>query len=415
MLVFCAPLVFAFLRKIHPEQSAIVEAFAYPCFFLLAFYSFAFDRRPSRESDPGIRFAIFTLLSCYVTSWCLGFFNGGKFFFAVFLSRILPLSLIFVARKPLDLDYVLTRVVSVYTIGACIMLPFGLLAFLGGDLPGLFSPGIGMEASGKGRRFGLPVYYGFFYSNVVLSWTYWAVGVLCLFMVEKQVARGLKIKKVYLVGFALALILLVLASKRLPIIALVLALVLTSVRMGVITKTLRQLFSLVFLATIVGGLFYIINLKSGFYVLDSISNSFQQVTDGYFLSILNEVFLPRVLYYGDTIIGAGLGAAGPEARYFVPMLWLSHYMVPEMGIVMWLIEMGVFLTLIALSSLLLLEFRLFRLFLTSDRQLYLFMCIFFTAFAFKELNIMVGPYFHISVLWFAVGYMSVAANRKALY
>ena len=416
-IVLCAPLVLSAWRKLMPGMPAQYEALEFVLVLLLFIYSLLFHQG-SRPLHLFSIFAIGCLIACYAFSLLVSFQYGAKFVAVTFIARMVPLLMIFVATKPVNLQHVLHRVVAFYILGAAIMIPFGIYGSNKGfdALPTLMAPTEVFIEKGKTGRAAtggvVQVYFGVFYSNVVASWTCFSFGVLCLFMIEKSLESRKAIPKRYLIGYAMALILCLLFVKRLPTLALLGTGLFTGFRLIGSSKNIRILL-------LQGGILifaYIIfsyvgsgeensdrdNIIDGWIATLSdalVSYPFEiiEMTQGIVKGVLSNSWLP-----------AGLGVAGPEGRYI-----LSSSSAVESGMPLLFKEMGIFFATISTISLVFFIVLYTLLWLSPYRPLLLFVFVIIISFLLKEIDVLCGPYFQIILFWYCVGFLGTQVHPLA--
>ena len=412
-VVLCAPLVLSAWRKLMPGMPAQYEALEYALVLLLFIYSL-FLNRGSRPLHPLSLIAIVTLIACYTFSLLISFQYGTKFVAVTFITRMVPLMMIFVATKPVNLEYVLYRVTIFYSLGVGIMIPFGLYGIIAGQeaLPTLMAPTELFIEAGKNNRGGTSVFFGIFFSNVIASWTYFSFGVLCLFMIEKSFERQKAVSKIYAIGFFMALIMVLLCTKRLTIILLFSLGVLTGFRLMGKRKGIRIiLFSgLLFFVSL--GVLYLVDKES---VEIDLFSAFTELISGagasYLFEMINMTNTVIFKFLDRSWFGSGLGIAGPEGRYMMPHLNASFGFV-ESGLPLWIIEMGLFSTLLSVSSLVIFIVLYMLLWSSSNRILSLFIFFIATTFLLKECTTLCGPYFSIILFWYFIGFLGTEVHPK---
>ena len=413
-VVLCAPLVLSAWRKLMPGMPAQYEALEYALVLLLFIYSL-FLNRGSRPLHPLSIFAIACLIACYTFSLLVSFQYGAKFVAVTFITRMIPLFMIFVATKPVNLEYVLHRVVTFYLLGAGIMIPFGFYGIIAGQdaLPTLMAPTEKFFEQGKHNRSGMNVFFGVCYSNVVASWTCLSFGVLCLFMIEKFAERQHPIPKRYLVGYFMALIMVLLCTKRLPIIALFVIGLLTGFRLINIIKNIPFiLFSGILLVVVTGIFFWVDKESTETNLIFSLTDLILPALDGYTFDIINMTKNIVINRLDNSWVGIGLGAGGAEGRYLLPVLYNSLGFI-ESGLPLWIVEMGLFPTLISVSSLVIVIILYTLLWRRSYRPILIFIFVIATGFSLKEFSILCGPYFSVILFWYFIGHLGTEVHPRS--
>ena len=412
-VVLCAPLVLSAWRKLMPGMPAQYEALEFALVLLLFIYS-SLLHRGSRPLHPLSIFAIVCLIACYAFSLFVSFQYGAKFVAVTFITRMVPLLLIFVATKPVNIEYVLHRVVIFYLLGAAIMIPFGIYGNIAGynALPTLMAPSEKFIEMYKTNRGGTNVYFGVFYSNVVASWTCFTFGVLCLFMIEKFIEKQHPIPKRYLVGYAMALIMCLLCTKRLPIFALLGTGIFTGFRLMGSLKNIPTLLLQVFILFLAFCLIYLIGSDKeeldSVSMIESWSLLLGEAMDGYTFQIIKmtQSIVKGVL--NNSFLPFGLGVAGPEGRYL-----LSSHKAVESGMPLLITEMGLVLATISIISFVFFILLYTLLWRSPYRPLLLYVFVIIISFLFKEIDVLCGPYFQIILFWYCVGFLGTQVHPLA--
>ena len=402
------------LRKATPGMSATIEAIIFPLICLALLGMVIFEKRRAKPMDSAVMILIGFVFVIYAAALLLSLQYGLKFAVVTTITRFLPLGVLLLSLRVYDLEAVFRKVVWCYFIFGMIMLPFALISMVSGSggLPSLFAPTEVMASEGKGTRFGMPVYFGLFYSNVVLAYTYYAVGVIALFLIERELETQRRVSMLYLLTLLVAFLLVLFTSKRLALILLTSGAFLTWLKSGIKGGRMLGFVGMGLLAVLVPALVFLLARSSDFNLIESLTKSFNQASGGYLGQVFMNVLLPRMQMFSEQFIGAGLGTAGPEAIKLIPWVWLSHGETPEMGLVMWMIELGSIGAMLVSIAWLCVICRLGKLFFTSDRQLFLYVAGMTGIFIFKHLNTLLGPYYYIMFYWFTLGALAISLKAR---